>query len=88
MIHKNADLLFEHILCIYYSIRFKNDKIVIQILIDFKNKVNIMIIAYISKIDFKFCSIYIEAEKIDGSTFKKFGITLTSFWFNNKLQKP
>lgn len=49
---KKADLLLKRILCIYHLVYFKKIKDKIQILLNFRSKINIMTQAYIAKLGF------------------------------------
>lgn len=56
-------------------------------LIDYSNKVNIIIAIYISKLRFQACHINVRASKIDGFILETFSIILTRFWIKNKYKK-
>lgn len=64
------DIVLDWVLCIYYPIWFKKNKI--QALIDFDSKKNAMILVYTSKLDFKVHQINVKAQKIDYSILKTF----------------
>lgn len=78
-INKEEFVLWEQVLCIYYPFHFQNDTKDIRVLIDLGSEVNIMTLAYISKLGPKVHHTDIGAQKIDGSTLKIFGMVLTSF---------
>lgn len=46
-------LLFKYIFIIYYLMQFKKNQAKIQVLIDFKNKVNIIAIIHIIKLELR-----------------------------------
>ena len=82
-------LVLDQILCIYYLIWFKKNKIQgkIQALINSGNEVNTITSEYASKLGLKICFIDVKAQKIDNSTLKTFEIVLTSFQVEDKLRK-
>lgn len=49
----NLIMLFERVSYIYYTMRFKKNQAKIQALIDFNNKINVMILAYAIKLGLK-----------------------------------
>lgn len=86
--NKEDDVALARILYIYYALCIcKNKKNKVQALINFSNKVNVMIPANASKLDLKICCINVKTQKIDGSTFKILKIVLASFQVENKLEK-
>lgn len=78
-------LPLERIPCIHYPLCFKKDHAKIQALINSSSKVNAMAPAYMAKLGPKVRSINVEAQKINGSSFKTFGIVFISFQIKNKL---
>lgn len=72
---------------IYYPLCFQKYTTGVRALIDLSNKVNAMTPIYASKLGLKVYSINIEAQKIDGSTFKIFGMVLASFQVEDKLER-
>lgn len=77
--NKKDDAILEKILCIYYLLCFQKDNVEINALTNFGSKVNIMILAYILKLDFQVCFTNVIAPKIDNFTFKIFEMVLASF---------
>lgn len=57
-----------------------------QALINFGNKVNTMILAYILGLDFKVCQTNVEAQKINEFTFEIFKIVSASLQVEDKLK--
>ena len=82
---KEDDVALQRVPCIYYLIQFKKKEV--PALIDPDNKVNTMIPTYVSRLCFRVHRTDIRAQKIDGSTFKTFGIVLASFQVEDKLEK-
>lgn len=77
---KDDDLILNKVLYIYYLFYFcKNKKNKVQALIDFGNKINVMVSAYAIKLDFKTCRINVGNQKIDFSIFNIFEIILAGF---------
>lgn len=78
------DILFalDWVLCIYYPVWFKKDKV--RALINFGNKVNTITPAYALKLSLKVRSTDIGAQKTNVSTLKMFEIILTSFQVEDK----
>ena len=74
-------------LCIYYLLRFQKITISGRALIDLDNKINIMILAYASKLGLKARHTIIGAQKIDSSIFITFEVNLTSFQIKNKIDR-
>ena len=74
-------------LYIHYLLCFWKDIANIRALIDSGSKVNTIIPAYASNLNFKVYSTNVKAQKIDGFTLKTFGIVLASFQIENKLEK-
>ena len=72
---------------ICYPIWFKKSKVQVQALINSGNKVNAMTPEYTLKLGLKVRSTDVEAQKIDGSTFKTFQIVLTSFQVEDMLER-
>lgn len=62
--------LFKCISCIHYPIQFQKNQAKVQILIDFRSKINAMILAYVSKLSFIVQATNIKAQKIDGFIFQ------------------
>ena len=74
-------LVLERISCIYYPVQFKKNTngTQVQALIDYRTEVNVMAMAYASKLGLKVYPTNVGAQKIDGSTLKIFEIVLASF---------
>lgn len=77
----------ERVLCIHYLVQFWKNQTEVQVLIDSKNEVNAMTLAYISKLGLKIWATNIKAQKIDGFTLSIFEIVCASFQVKNKLKK-
>lgn len=58
-----------------------------KVFINLGNKVNVMTLIYVVKLALKVCFTDVGAQKIDDSIFKTFGIILTSFQVEDKLEK-
>ena len=56
-------------------------------LIDSESEVNTMTPAYASKLDLIVCLTNVKVQKFDGSTLETFGIVLTSFQVEDKLER-
>lgn len=78
---------FKCMLYIYPPMQFKKNQAKTQVSIDFKNKVNTMIPAYMTNLELKVRLINIRAQKIDSSILETFGIVLAIFLVKNKLSK-
>lgn len=74
-------------LYVHYLVHFKKNQAEIQALINSRSKVNVMTLAYISKLGLKVWSTNMRAQKINNSTLKIFGMVLANFQINNKLRK-
>lgn len=74
---KDDNIVLARVPYIYYLVCFKKDKILA--LINLRNKVNVMTLAYILKLDLKTYYFNIRAQKIDYSTLIIFKITLVFF---------
>lgn len=87
---KKIDLLppLKCVSCIYYLLRFKKNQAEIPTLIDSGNEINVMTPAYVAKLGLKVRSTNMQAQKIDGSTLKTFGMVLVSFQVKEKLGRP
>ena len=83
--NKEDDVALQRVLYIHYPIWFKKKEV--QALIDSGSEVNAMTPAYASKLGLWVHRIDIGAQKIDGSTFKTFGIVLASFQVGDKLER-
>lgn len=46
-------LLLEHILCIDYPIQFKKNQVKVKVLLDFRNKIDAIILVYMAKLNLK-----------------------------------
>lgn len=86
---KKEALILDHVFYIYYSVQFKKDAYGTQVygLINSESKVNVMTLASISKLGLKVYSTNVGAQKIDSSIFKTFGMVLTSFQVEDKLER-
>lgn len=77
---EDNDVILNRVLCIYYPLRFcKDKKNEMQALINSVNKINAMTPAYASSLGLRISQINIEAQKIDNSILKTFGIVIASF---------
>lgn len=82
---KEDYLSLERVPYIYYPLCFQKDTVGIRALIDLGSKINVMTSVYTSKLGFKVYHTNVEAQKIDGSTLKIFGIVLVSFHIEDKI---
>lgn len=80
-------LLLKYLLFIYYLILFKKNQAKIYTFLDFGRKINIIILASVSKLGFKVQPINFGAQKIYSSIFKTFKIVLFSFQIEDKLER-
>lgn len=78
--------LLEYVSCIYYLLYFKKNQTKIQALINSGSEVNAMTLIYTARLRLKARSTNVNAQKIDSSTLKTFGIVLTSFQIEDKLR--
>ena len=78
-------MILKRVPCIHYPLRFrKNKENKLQVLIDLNNGVNAMTPSYVSKLGLKVHHTNIEAQKMNGSILKTFGIVLASFQVEDK----
>ena len=82
------DVVLDRVPCICYPIWFKKSEVQVQALLDSGNEVNAMTPGYASKLGLKVRPTDVEAQKIDSSTLKMFGMVLASFQVENKLERP
>ena len=76
---KILKVILKQISCIQYSAKFQKDQKTIQILINFGSEINKITLAYVAMLGLKVCPIAVRFQKIDGSSFKSFGIIIASF---------
>ena len=78
---KEEALVLEYVLCIQESGSIQEERTwdLGQALIDSRNKVSNIILAYASKLSLKVYPINVRAQKIDGSILKIFEMVLASF---------
>lgn len=79
------DMALDQVSCIHYPVWFKKDKI--KALINSGSKVNAMSLRYALKLGLKVRYTNVKTQKINGSTFKTFGMVLASFQVENKFGK-
>lgn len=79
MIHITTRLPLNRVPCIHHLLWVKKDQAKVQVLLDSSNDVNSMTLAYAANLSLKVWSTNVEAQKINGFTFKTFGIVLTNF---------
>ena len=72
-------MALERVPCIHYPLRFRKDTADVKALIDLGSEVNAMTPVYASKLGLQARHTAVEAQKIDGSTLKTFGMVLASF---------
>ena len=85
---KKDEVVLERVPCIYYLLHFRKDKEnKVQVLINLGSEINAMTPAYASKLSLRVRRTDVRAQKIDGSTFKTFGIVLASFQVEDKLKR-
>lgn len=86
MIETNKEnVVLEKILYIHYPIWFRKNEVCA--LIDFKSKVNIITLAYASKLGFKTHFTNFKAQKIDDSIFKTFKMVWIYFQIEDKFSR-
>ena len=73
------DVVLDRVPCICYPIRFKKSEVQVQALLDSGSEVNAMTPGYALKLGLKVRPTDVGAQKINGSTFKTFGMVLASF---------
>ena len=82
---KEDEVVLKKVPYIHYTLYFrKNKENKMQALIDLGSEVNAMTLIYAAKLGLKICHINVEAQKINNSTFKTFGIVLASFQVEDK----
>lgn len=81
----NTPLLLKYVLFIHHLLRLKKNQAKIQALLDPDNKVIVITPAYTARLGLKVWPTNVGAQKIDGSTLKKFRIVLTNFQVSNKF---
>ena len=84
---KEEPISLERVPYIYYLLRFRKDTADVRALIDSGSEVNVMALAYASKLGLKIYHTNIGAQKIDGSTLKTFGMVLANFQVKDKLRR-
>ena len=85
--NKEDEVTLEQVLCVYYSFHFWKDTIDVRTPINSGSEVNIMILAYASKLGLQARHFNVGAQKIDGSTLQTFGMVLASFQVEDKLER-
>lgn len=76
---KNFALPLERIPCIHHLVRFKNNQIKIQALLDSNIKVNTMLPAYMAKLSLELQTTDVKTQKIELSILKTFEMVLANF---------
>ena len=79
------DISLARVPCIHYLVQFRKDGSQVQALFNSGSEVNIMNLAYASRLGLRVHRTNIEAQKIDGSTLETFGMVLASFQVEDKL---
>ena len=83
---KDDNGVLARVSCIHYPLCFqKNNQNKVQALINSSSKVNAMTPAYASKLGLRVRQTNLGAQKIDGSTLKRFEIVLASFQVEDKF---
>ena len=82
---KEEHVSLERVLYIHYLLHFRKDTAGVKAIIDSGRDVDAMIPAYPSKLDLKVHHTNVEAQKIDGSTLKIFGMVLANLQVEDKL---
>ena len=72
-------LALDWVPCIRYPIRFKKSEVQVRALIDSGSEINAITPGYALKLGLKVRPTDVGAQKINGSTFKTFGMVLASF---------
>lgn len=83
--NSKENAILKQIFYIYYLVWFKNNKV--WALINSGGKFNTMTLIYAAMLGLKVFHTNAGAQKIDGFTFKTFGIVLISFQVGDKLKK-
>lgn len=83
----NSTFPLKHVPSIYHLVRFKKNQAKVRSLLDSDNEVNVKTLAYIARLGFQVWSSNVRVQKINDSTFHKFGMILASFQIKNKLRK-
>ena len=74
--------------CIYYPVRFEENREQIRALLNSGSEVNAMSPADIEKLDLKTQKTNVKAQKIDGFALKTFGIVIADFRVEDKGCRP
>lgn len=74
---KKDNMMLKRVSYIYHFIWFKKDKV--RLLINFDNKINVIISVYTSKLGLNTRHTNVRTQKIDRSTFKTFEMLLANF---------
>ena len=85
--NKEEHVFLERVPCTYYPLRFCKGTAGVRVLIDSGSEVNAMSPVYTSKLGLKVHHTNVEAQKIDGSTFKTFGMVLAGFQVEDKFRR-
>ena len=81
-------MILDRVLCIHYPVQFRKDKrATIRALIDSCSKVNAMTPAYAKQLGLQVRKTDVEAQKIDGSSLRTFGMVIAGFQVEDKLGK-
>lgn len=87
MASKETNVALKKVPYIYYPLCFEKNITDIRALINSGSEVNAMITVFGAKLNLRVYSTNVEAQKINGSTFKIFRIVLASFQIENKFKK-
>ena len=78
--------VLDQVSCIHYSVQFqKNKDRDVLVLLNSKNKINAMTLAYTGQLGFKVQKTNIGAQKIDKSLLTTYGMGIAAFLVLNKL---
>ena len=81
-------IVLDWVPCIHYPVQFQKDKgATIWALIDLRSKVNAMTLAYAKQLGLQVQRTDVEAQKIDGSLFRTFGMVIAGFQVEDKLDR-
>ncbi len=81
---KKTEVELEEIPYIWYPVTFKDQ---IKALLDSKSKVNVISQAFAHQLGLKICKTNVEAQKIDGTTLKTYGMVVSTFLVLDKDDK-
>ena len=85
-IHEGKEVILDWVPCIHYPVQFQKDnRIIIQAIINLGSEVNMMTPAYAKQLGLRTWKTNAEAQKIDGSSLDTFEMVIASFQVINTL---